>query len=88
MAEQTMDKAIKVCNLQPASGCRTKGLLIDGAHDIDLINKFVFSGGKWTTYRSMAEQTMDKAIEVCNLQPASGCRTKGLLMDGAHGWSN
>ena len=35
----------------------------------------------------MAEQTVDKAIEVCNLKPASGCRTKGLLLDGAHGWS-
>ena len=53
---------------------------INMAFSIDL-------GGKWTTYRSMAEQTINKAIEVCNLKPASGCRTKGLLIDGAHGWS-
>ncbi|XP_060562820.1 glycerol-3-phosphate dehydrogenase, mitochondrial-like isoform X4 [Ruditapes philippinarum] len=45
------------------------------------------AGGKWTTYRSMAEETVDRAVKECNLQPTSGCRTKGLLLDGAHGWS-
>lgn len=35
----------------------------------------------------MAEETIDKAVEVCGLQPKSGCRTKGLLLDGAHGWT-
>ncbi|VDI49682.1 Hypothetical predicted protein [Mytilus galloprovincialis] len=44
-------------------------------------------GGKWTTYRHMAEETVDKAIDVCNLKTTSGCRTKGLMLDGAHGWS-
>ncbi|KAF6778364.1 hypothetical protein AHF37_01680 [Paragonimus kellicotti] len=44
------------------------------------------AGGKWTTYRSMAEETMDKAIEVCNLKSNSSCQTKGLLLEGAHGW--
>lgn len=57
--------------------------IIEVSHD----NLITIAGGKWTTYRSMAEQTVDKAIEVCNLKPASGCRTKGLLLDGAHGWS-
>ncbi|WAR11001.1 GPDM-like protein [Mya arenaria] len=44
-------------------------------------------GGKWTTYRHMAEETVDRAIKECGLKPASGCRTKGLMLDGAHGWS-
>lgn len=57
--------------------------IIEVSHD----NLITIAGGKWTTYRSMAEQTIDRAIEVCNLKPASGCRTKGLLLDGAHGWS-
>ena len=35
----------------------------------------------------MAEETIDKAISVCGLQPNSECKTKGLLLDGAHGWS-
>ncbi|XP_052812932.1 glycerol-3-phosphate dehydrogenase, mitochondrial-like isoform X2 [Mya arenaria] len=45
------------------------------------------AGGKWTTYRHMAEETVDRAIKECGLKPASGCRTKGLMLDGAHGWS-
>ncbi|XP_052234554.1 glycerol-3-phosphate dehydrogenase, mitochondrial-like isoform X3 [Dreissena polymorpha] len=45
------------------------------------------AGGKWTTYRHMAEETVDRAVKECGLKPASGCRTKGLLLDGAHGWS-
>lgn len=45
------------------------------------------AGGKWTTYRSMAEETVDRAVKECNLQAKSGCVTKGLLLDGAHGWS-
>ena len=35
----------------------------------------------------MAEETLDLAVKKCNLQPTSGCRTKGLLLDGAHGYS-
>lgn len=45
------------------------------------------AGGKWTTYRHMAEETIDKAVKVCNLPATSGCRTKGLLIDGAHNWT-
>lgn len=44
-------------------------------------------GGKWTTYRHMAEETVDKAVEVCSLKPPKPCQTKGLLLDGAHGWT-
>ena len=47
----------------------------------------LFLGGKWTTYRHMAEETVDKAIKICNLKPTSSCRTKGLMLDGGHGWS-
>ncbi|XP_070186572.1 glycerol-3-phosphate dehydrogenase, mitochondrial-like isoform X3 [Littorina saxatilis] len=51
-------------------------------------NKLItIAGGKWTTYRSMAEETVDRAVIACGLQPAQKCCTKGLLLDGAHGWS-
>ncbi|GFN82940.1 glycerol-3-phosphate dehydrogenase [Plakobranchus ocellatus] len=51
-------------------------------------NKLItIAGGKWTTYRSMAEETVDKAIEVCGLNPTGPCKTKGLMLDGSHGWS-
>lgn len=45
------------------------------------------AGGKWTTYRHMAEETVDRAVDVCGLQPKTTCRTKGLLLDGAHGYT-
>jgi glycerol-3-phosphate dehydrogenase len=44
-------------------------------------------GGKWTTYRQMAEETVDMAICCGRLCPANKCVTRGLLLDGAHGWS-
>ncbi|KAJ8321071.1 hypothetical protein KUTeg_002658 [Tegillarca granosa] len=50
-------------------------------------NLITIAGGKWTTYRHMAEETVDKAVKVCGLKPVCECRTKGLLLDGAHGWT-
>jgi len=35
----------------------------------------------------MAEETVNKCIEVCQLSPLSPCQTVGLLLDGAHEWS-
>jgi len=40
------------------------------------------TGGKWTTYRHMAEQTVDKAAEVADL-PTRACVTETLRL---HGW--
>lgn len=40
------------------------------------------TGGKWTTYRKMAEDSVDKAIETGNL-PSSPCRTKAIRIHGS-----
>lgn len=48
---------------------------------------FVILGGKWTTYRSMAQETVDEAIKVAMLSPKSECSTLGLLLEGAHCYS-
>lgn len=40
------------------------------------------TGGKWTTYRSMAEHTVDKAVQHAVLKWAD-CKTKNLRL---HGW--
>ena len=40
-------------------------------------------GGKWTTYRKMAEGTVDMAIARFGLRPKSGCRTVDLPLAGA-----
>lgn len=55
--------------------------------EVSKSNMVTIAGGKWTTYRHMAEETVDKAIEVCKLKPANGCVTTGLLLDGAHGYT-
>nr|XP_056717117.1 glycerol-3-phosphate dehydrogenase, mitochondrial isoform X1 [Euleptes europaea] len=44
------------------------------------------AGGKWTTYRSMAQDTIDAAVKAHYLQ-ADPCKTVGLLLQGADGWS-
>ncbi|KAI5809514.1 glycerol-3-phosphate dehydrogenase [Peziza echinospora] len=54
------------------------------------------AGGKWTTYRQMAEETVDHAIQYFNLRPTtttSGsasfppCQTEHTKLIGAHGYS-
>merc|ERR1712071_620050 len=46
------------------------------------------AGGKWTTYRSMAKETLDAAVESCKqLKPTGESGTDGLLLEGAHGWT-
>jgi len=45
------------------------------------------AGGKWTTFREMAEQTVDKAIEVAKLEPRA-CKTKEIRLNGTEGWTN
>ncbi|PIK60970.1 putative glycerol-3-phosphate dehydrogenase, mitochondrial isoform X1 [Apostichopus japonicus] len=57
-------------------------------HIIDISqNKLVtIAGGKWTTYRSMAKDTMDAAVETCGLEPRNESLTDGLILEGGHGW--
>ncbi|XP_067315340.1 glycerol-3-phosphate dehydrogenase, mitochondrial isoform X2 [Pseudorasbora parva] len=44
------------------------------------------AGGKWTTYRSMAEETLDAAIKAHNLS-AGPSRTVGLMLEGGKDWT-
>lgn len=44
------------------------------------------SGGKWTTYRKMAEDTVNCAIARTGLTPRQGCRTEQILLHGAQGF--
>lgn len=44
------------------------------------------SAGKWTTYRSMACDTVDRAVKVAGLKDTKGCQTNGLLLEGAQNW--
>ncbi|PIA37234.1 hypothetical protein AQUCO_03000074v1 [Aquilegia coerulea] len=44
------------------------------------------TGGKWTTYRSMAEDAVDLAIKAGKLSPTNGCVTRNLQIVGGDGW--
>ncbi|KAL2525881.1 Glycerol-3-phosphate dehydrogenase SDP6 [Abeliophyllum distichum] len=44
------------------------------------------TGGKWTTYRSMAEDAVDAAINSGKLSPPNKCSTSNLQVIGADGW--
>lgn len=44
------------------------------------------TGGKWTTYRSMAEDAVNAAVKTGSLQPEQDCLTHGLPLMGAYGW--
>jgi len=52
-------------------------------HHIDILPSGLIhvTGGKWTTYRNMAEHAVDKAIAVGGL-PALLCRTRDLPIHG------
>ena len=38
------------------------------------------AGGKWTTYRAMAEETITEAVKACNLEQQNESKTDGLLL--------
>ncbi|CAF1058752.1 unnamed protein product [Adineta ricciae] len=44
-------------------------------------------GGKWTTYRQMAEETVDRCITSSNLNAKNECKTKGLVLHGGEKWT-
>ncbi|KAL5709996.1 glycerol-3-phosphate dehydrogenase [Ranunculus cassubicifolius] len=44
------------------------------------------TGGKWTTYRSMAEDAVDLAIKSGKLSPSNECVTHNLQIVGGDGW--
>uniref|UniRef100_A0A183EEZ0 Glycerol-3-phosphate dehydrogenase n=1 Tax=Gongylonema pulchrum TaxID=637853 RepID=A0A183EEZ0_9BILA len=64
----------------------TKSLARNHIIEVSKSGLVTIAGGKWTTYRHMAEETVDKAVEVANLTPARQCATAGLLLEGAHNW--
>ncbi|PKI82702.1 glycerol-3-phosphate dehydrogenase [Malassezia vespertilionis] len=50
-------------------------------------NLLTIAGGKWTTYREMAEETVDRAIQLFDLKPLRACISKNVRLIGSHEWS-
>jgi glycerol-3-phosphate dehydrogenase len=80
----------------------TESLVRNHLINISPSGLITIAGGKWTTYRQMAEEAVDAAIHTFNLSPApkpvpfeaagtipitGECRTEHLLLVGAHGFS-
>ena len=45
------------------------------------------AGGKWTSYRKMAEEAVDKAIEAFDFKSSRSCATETLLLVGAENFA-
>ena len=60
----------------------TASLSRDYTIDIDKSNLLTITGGKWTTYRKMAEDAVNQAIKTANL-PEKPCVTANLKIHGA-----
>ncbi|KAI0715670.1 DAO-domain-containing protein [Cerioporus squamosus] len=67
----------------------TEGLVRNHMIHVSDSGLLTIAGGKWTTYRAMAEETVDKAIEVFDLKDRvkRGCVTERLRLVGSDGWS-
>ncbi|TFK34145.1 DAO-domain-containing protein [Crucibulum laeve] len=67
----------------------TEGLVRNHMIHVSESGLLTIAGGKWTTYRSMAEETVDVAVETFGLEKRvkSRCVTETLRLVGSHGWS-
>lgn len=67
--------------VKAANAKNTAALSRDYTIEIDSANLLTIAGGKWTTYRRMAEDAINRAIEVTNL-PEKKSMTKELKIHG------
>lgn len=69
---------------------KTEGLVRNHVVLVSDSGLVTIAGGKWTTYRAMSEECVDKAIDVFGLEgkvKTDGCVTNKLRLVGSHGWS-
>jgi glycerol-3-phosphate dehydrogenase len=65
----------------------TKKLIRDHEVEVDETSGLVsVLGGKWTTYRAMAEDAVDTVQQSMGV-PVAGCRTADYPLKGSSGWS-
>ncbi|KAG5518199.1 hypothetical protein PMAC_003385 [Pneumocystis sp. 'macacae'] len=81
------------CGIRPlicsSSAKNTENLVRSHVIDISDSGLLTITGGKWTTYRKMAQDTVDRAIKEFNLKPSSfECLTSNIQLVGASGWKS
>ena len=71
------------------NAARTEGLVRNHMIHVSESGLVTIAGGKWTTYRAMAEETVDEAIKVFGLEGnvKNECVTEKLRLIGSDGWS-
>ncbi|GAA5920978.1 hypothetical protein JCM1841_003240 [Sporobolomyces salmonicolor] len=65
----------------------TQSLVRNHLINVSKSGLLTIAGGKWTTYRAMAEETVDRAVKEYNLEPKRGCITTKVQLVGSQGWS-
>jgi glycerol-3-phosphate dehydrogenase len=61
---------------------KTAALARDHTIEIDDADLLTIAGGKWTTYRTMARDAVDRALKIAGLPPTE-CATENLKIHGA-----
>lgn len=73
--------------ISPSGNKDTKSISREEAILVSDSKLVTMSGGKWSTFRKMAEDLTDKLIEVGNLTPKKNCETATFAYPGADGYS-
>lgn len=63
--------------VKPANSAKTSAISRDHTIEIDDSNLLTITGGKWTTYRKMAEDAINQATKIGDLEKKE-CQTKDL----------
>lgn len=72
--------------LQADPNASSQALVRDHEVEIDPVSGLVsIMGGKWTTYRLMAQETIDACCKILGTAPP--CQTETLLLQGAEGYN-
>lgn len=68
--------------VRPKQGAkRTSAVSRDHTIHVDSTRLITITGGKWTTYRQMAEDCVDRAVQISKLE-AHDCQTQSLHLHG------
>lgn len=67
----------------------TESLVRNHMINVSKSGLLTIAGGKWTTYRAMAEETVDRSIKEYGLeaQVKRACVTEKIQLVGSHGWT-
>jgi glycerol-3-phosphate dehydrogenase len=71
------------------SASKTEGLVRNHMIHVSPSGLLTIAGGKWTTYRAMAQETVDEAVKAFALEnrTTNGCVTEQVRLVGSDAWN-